>query len=63
MNEPPTHDVYVRLTVRKTVAGRSTPQKKHKAVKAIRRVFATVANGYTVVSAEVATVTERRQGA
>ena len=55
----PTHDVYVRLTVRKTVAGRSTPQKKHKAVKAIRRVFATVAHGYTVVSAEVSAVTER----
>jgi predicted RNA-binding protein associated with RNAse of E/G family len=59
----PTHDVYVRLTVRKTVIGRLTPQKKHKAIKAIRRVFATVANGYTVVSAEVSAVTERREGA
>ena len=59
----PTHDVFVRITVRKTVAGRSTPQKKHKAVKAIRRVFATVAHGYTVVSAEVSAVTERGQGA
>jgi predicted RNA-binding protein associated with RNAse of E/G family len=63
MNTPPTHDVYVRMTVRKTVTGRLTPQKKHKAVKAIRRVLAHAAHGYTVVSAEVATVTERRLGA
>jgi hypothetical protein len=62
MTDAPTHDVYVRMTVRKTVSGRLTPQKKHKAVKAVRRSFERQP-GYTVVSAEVATVTERRPGA
>jgi hypothetical protein len=51
-----THDIFVRLTVLKTVSGRMTPEKKHKAVVALKRVLATVAQGYTVVSAEVADV-------
>jgi hypothetical protein len=52
----PTHEVFVRLTVRKVVEGRMTPEKKHKAIVALKHVLATVAQGYTVVSAEVADV-------
>jgi hypothetical protein len=55
-----THDVYVRMTVRKTVTGVVTPQKKHKAVRAARHAFDR-RPGYTVVSAEVSAVTEGRK--
>jgi hypothetical protein len=50
-----THDIFVRLTVLKTVSGRMTPEKKHKAVKVARHAF-DLYPGYTVVSAEVADV-------
>jgi hypothetical protein len=52
----PTHEVFVRLTVRKVVQGRMTSEKKHKAIVALKHVLATVADGYTVISAEVADV-------
>jgi hypothetical protein len=51
----PTHDIFVRITVLKTVSGRMTPEKKHKAVKVARHAF-DLYPGYTVVSAEVADV-------
>jgi hypothetical protein len=55
-NTAPTHEIDVRLTVRKVVHGRVTSEKKHKTVVALKHVLATVAQGYTVVSAEVADV-------
>jgi hypothetical protein len=55
-NAIPTHEVFVRLTVRKVVQGRMTSEKKHKAIVALKHVLATVADGYTVISAEVADV-------
>jgi hypothetical protein len=53
MNSDNAHEVFVRLTVRKVVQGRMTPEKKHKAIVALKHVLATVAQGYTVVSAEI----------
>jgi hypothetical protein len=53
----PTHDIFVRLTVLKTVSGRMTPEKKHKAVRTARHAFDRTP-GYTVVSAEISGVRE-----
>jgi hypothetical protein len=53
-----THDIFVRMTVRKTVTGTMTPEKKHKAVTALKHIVAANGPGYTVVSAEVAAVTK-----
>jgi hypothetical protein len=53
-----THDIFVRVTVLKTVSGRLTPEKKHKAVKSARHAFDRYP-GYVVVSAEVAEVRDR----
>jgi hypothetical protein len=58
-----THEVFVRMTVRKTVTGTMTPEKKHKAVTALKHIVAANGPGYTVISAEVASVTKPERAA
>jgi hypothetical protein len=57
MNSDNAHEVFVRLTVRKVVQGRMTPEKKHKAVRTARHAFDRTP-GYTIVSAEISGVRE-----
>jgi len=49
----PTHTITMRLVVTRRVRGRMTPDKRHRVVKAIRRLLANAGAGYTVALAEI----------
>ena len=56
----PRHDITMRLVITRRVSGRMTPDKRHRVVKAIRRLLANAGAGYTVALAEVISTTPAR---